>query len=188
MNTDTISTAQAAADTLHGVLASGTAARQAVMVKHYGKGTTPAHVALAEATARVLAGEVKPRGGKGQRINDVLGSVNPESTPADYVAAARAVMEAHAAAQAKRRADAAAERAQLKQTLNDRGESSGTRRSAFDAIVALDYAQGADKRAAALEGFKSAMVRALAAGVSHDALAEMVASAAPAPLDALTTI
>lgn len=185
MTENTVSPAAQAVAALAQDVADGTAARAALISKRYGQGVTPAHVALALKVARVMAGEAKPRGGAADRINRVSAALTPASTAADYVSAARAVMEAHAAEQAKRRADAAAERAQLKATLNDRGEALGVRTDAFNAITALDYAQNADKRAAATEGFKSALVRALAAGVPAIELWELLESAAPVSSEVL---
>lgn len=179
MSTTENTPAGAAVALLASALSDGAAAREAVIVKRYGKGTTPAHVALALKVARVMAGEDKPRGGAADRINKVLASLDSSATASDYVSAARAVMEAHAAAEAKRREDAKAERAQLRATYNDRGQSVGARTEAAHALASMDYRDAADKRAAAAEGFRAAVVRALAAGIPAAELLETVSAAAP---------
>lgn len=181
--TDTTSTtstpATLAVDALALRMSKGSAAREGIVTKGLPEGTTAAHVSLALRAARVMAGGEKPRGGSAQRINDTLSTLTAESTVLDYVNSARAVMEAHAAAEAKRRADLKAERKQLLDTYNDKRATLGAGREAAAALAAFDYAATADKKSAALEGLRAAITRALNAGIPFAEVRETVDAASP---------
>lgn len=164
--TDTLSPAAVAVDALALSLTEAGTASTALLVKRYGAGTDAAAVRLALAAARVAAGGNKPRGGSGQRINDVLASVTSDSTPLGYVISARAVLDAHAAAvKTKREADSATRKALVGEYNGKRATLAGGIEAAH-ALAAFDYGQGADKRAAALTGFQASLTRAANVGLT----------------------
>jgi hypothetical protein len=154
-----------ASERLSEALTGAKGASDAVIVARYGADVDSVAVRLAKRAADELSGATKSRGGMRADVLAVLDTLaNVDAlTDSAFVASARARLDANAADKRARR-----ERKQgLADILNDSSATMESRAGALSALVGMDDADLAAKRAKVAERLNSALVAARAAGIGE---------------------
>ncbi len=164
-----------AATKLAATLAASVTARDAVIVKNYGDGVTPAAIRLAKRAADELSGANKSRGGARADVLAVLDTLAGVDTldARAFALAAAARLAANAADQAARRERKRA----LADQHNDSNLPLATRAAALEVLAGMDDEDNQAKSAAVTRRVADVFAAAVAAGIPARAIADMLATA-----------
>lgn len=164
-----------AATKLAATLTASITARDAIIIKHYGDGVTPAAVRLAKRAADELSGARKSRGGARADVLAVLETLTGVDT-----LDARAFALAAAARLAANAADVKSRRERKRALADQHNDSSlplATRAAALEVLAGMDDEDNKAKGAAVTRRVADALAAAVAAGIPAQAVADMLADA-----------